>query len=131
MRRLSRFFTPALLSIGTALTAYGGYGAGVGHVAGAGLSHWAQVAALAVSGFGLLGFGLWRNRRSTKTPPASLAADLTALERLIPTLRQHPDGLDTLQDLIDVLFESCHRSGVVRPASTLAKRTRKGGRADG
>lgn len=132
MRRLSSFFTPALLSVGTALTAYGGYGAGVGHAAGAGLPHWLQVAALAASGLGLLGFGLWRNGRDTAASPASsFAADLTALERLIPTLRKHPDGLDTLQDLIDVLFEASHRPHAARTATTLVERSRKGGPVDG
>ncbi|MGC1276104.1 MAG: hypothetical protein WBC44_20565 [Planctomycetaceae bacterium] len=131
MRRLSRYFTPALLSVGTALSAYGGYGAGVGHAVGAGLPHWLQVAALAASGLGLLGFCQWRNGRGMEPPPASFAADLTALERLVPTLRKHPDGLATLQDLIDVLFESCHRPEAVRAGTTLVERSRKGGRADG
>ena len=130
MLRLSRFFTPASLLAGAALVAYGGYGAGVGQTAAAGVSHWLQVAAVAGSGAGLLGTGLWRGRLATDRPSASFAADLAALERLIPTLRTHPDGLGALQDLIDVLFEACHRPEATRVSRPTVERTPKGGRTD-
>ena len=129
MRHVTRFLSPLSQAAGAALAAYGGYGAGLGQAAGAGLSHWLQVAAAGAAGIGLFGFGLWRNRRTGEASP-SFAADLAALERLVPTVRNHPDGLSTLQDLIDVLFESCHRPDAAPKAETLVERSRKGGRTD-
>jgi hypothetical protein len=127
MRGWSLFSAPLPLSAGAALAAYGGYGVGVGHAVGAGLGHWLQAAAVVVTALGLFGYGLWR-LRCGKAETGSLAADLAALERLVPTVRHHPQGLEVVQDLIDVLFEARHRpSPARRPASQVAQ----GGRHDG
>lgn len=109
MRPFSSFLSPSLPTAGAALAAYGGYGAGLGRAAGAGLPHWLQVAAAVTAGIGLFGAGLWRTRRPATEPAGALSDDLAALERLVPALRRHPDGLSTLQDLIEVLFEARHR----------------------
>ena len=128
MRHLSRFLTPLLLTAGAALTAYGGYGAGLGQAAGAGLPHWLQVAAAGVAGVGTFGYGAWRSRGRSGEPAGSFAADLAALERLVPTLQRHPDGLKSLQNLVDVLFEARHRPESIPQGETLVE---KEGRRDG
>jgi hypothetical protein len=122
MRHLSPFVSPLLLAGGAGLTAYGGYGAGLGQAAGAGLPHWLQVAAAIAAGLGLFGAGLWRTRPTAGHPAGSLSDDLAALERLIPTVSKHPDGLSTLQDLIEVLFESWHRPQAVHQTATLVEK---------
>ena len=109
------------LTAGAGLTAYGGYGAGLGHAAGAGLPHWLQVAAALAAGGGAFGVGVWRTRRTAVEPAGSFAADLAALERLVPTIRNHPDGLTSLQDLVDVLFEARHRSTPAPKPTTLVE----------
>ena len=122
MRHLSPFLSPTLLAAGAALTAYGGYGAGLGRAAGAALPHWLQVATALATGAGLFAVGLWRTRKPATEPPGSFSDDLAALERIVPALRQHPDGLSTLQDLIEVLFEARHRPEPSRKAETLAEK---------
>lgn len=126
MRHLSGFLTPLLLTAGAALTAYGGYGAGLGQAAGAGLPHWLQVAAAGAAGVGTFGYGAWRSRGRSETT-GSFAADLAALERLVPTLQRHPNGLTSLQNLVDVLFEARHRPEAASNAETLVE---KEGRRD-
>lgn len=127
--------TSLLLTAGACLAAYGGYGAGVARAAQAGPSYWLQVVAAFAAGVGLFALGLWRARRPAAAPNGSLADDLAALERLVPTVRNHPDGLSSLQDLIDVLFEARHRPESVRkPESVrtpeaIAERAAKEGRS--
>ena len=122
MRHVSHLLTPLLLTAGAALTAYGGYGAGLGHAAGAGLSHWLQVAAAGAAGVGTFGYGAWRSRGRPGEPASSFATDLAALEGLVPTLQQHPNGLKSLQNLIDVLFEARHRPEAAPEAETLVEK---------
>ena len=121
MQKLARVLPQFAFAAGAALFGYGGYGTGIGHVAGAELSHWVQVAALFAAGIGLFGFGVWKERRRDDAEP-SVVADFLALERLVPTVRRHPEGLDTLHDLLDVVFESCHRPEMLKNQNTLAER---------
>jgi hypothetical protein len=125
MRHLSPLLSPLLLSAGAALAAYGGYGAGLGRALAAGPGHWLQVAAAGAAALGLFAAGLRRSRPSGPAPdgdpPGSLADDLAALERLVPALRTHPNGLAALQTLIDILFQARHRPAPAPAAASSAQ----------
>ena len=127
MALLRRFLPRLALAAGAALSAYGGYGAGIGQAAGGDLTHWLQVAALAAAALGMLGFGLWKAPQAPTDPAPSFAADLAALERLVPIIRRHPDGLAALQDLVDVVFEACHRPDLLKKHETLLERSGNAG----
>lgn len=122
MRHLSPLVSPLLLTAAACLAAYGGYGAGLGRAGGAGLAYWLQVAAAMAVSLVLFGAGLWRSRPAAGGPAGSLSEDLGALERLVPTLCKHPDGLPALQHLIEVLFEARHRSEAGHTAETLVEK---------
>lgn len=129
MRSLIQFWPTLIALAGAALAAYGGYGAGIARVAIVSTSHWLYVAAVLGTALICLGIGLWKPRRPVESP-ASFANDLAALERLVPKVRRHPEGLSILQDLVEILFESCHRTEASTTQDTLGESRTNGGRAD-
>lgn len=127
MERVRRLLPGLLMMAGAAAVAYGGYGAGISQVAGAGWLHWLQVAGLMGAGVILIVAAMTLVRRAT-TPSRLFASEITALERLVPTVRRHRDGLTALQDLIEVVFEAHLGIEKVSSAETHIERRSPGGR---
>lgn len=122
MRSLRKFWPRLATVSGAALAAYGGYGAGIGYAVGGTSWHWLQVLLAGGAAAGFTGLGLWKGRSSPAQASASFAADLAALERLVPKVRKHPEGLTALQDLVEILFEACHRPESISKRETLIER---------
>jgi len=114
-------------SAGAAAVAYGGYGAGVTQVAGASWVQWLQIAALLSIGAFLFVAAVLLVR-GVGAPYRSFAAEIATLERLVPTVRRHPDGLTALQDLIEVVFEVHIKGNAAGSPEALVERHRQGGR---
>jgi hypothetical protein len=121
MRRVTRFLSAMPLPAAVGLAAYGGYGAGLARFGDAGPTHWLIVAGLLTAAAGLQAFGVWNVRRAPNADPQPPALSLSIVESLAPVLLEHADGREVLQDLVEILVESSHRSA----ATTLAA---KGGR---
>jgi hypothetical protein len=107
--------------------AYGGYGAGISQAAGAGWLQWLQVAGLLSAGIVLLAAALVVLRKGASASP-SFAAEIASLERLVPTVRRHPDGVTALQDLMEVIFEAHLKQTAPSTPETLVERRPQGGR---
>ncbi len=128
MPRVSSVLIPLLAATGAALVAYGGYGAGVVQATGGTWPYWLQVAGVMTAGSALVAASQLLRTRQAGTASTTFAAELAALERLVPTVRNHPDGLTVLQDLIDVVFEARLRDGNAVKSETLVERRAKEGR---
>lgn len=127
--RGSKFLPTLAATAGAVLVAYGGYGAGVVLTEGANLTHWLQVAGLLLAGCACLAAGQWLRRGSgARETAVTFAAELAALEQLVPVVRTHPDGLTALQDLMEVVFEARVALSGARKAETLVERRPQGGR---
>jgi hypothetical protein len=127
VRRISKFLPVLLASAGATAVGYGGYGAGVSQMAGAGWLQWLQVAGLFSAGTALLAAALTLLRRATMTS-GSFAAEIALLERLVPTVKRHRDGVAALQDLIEVVFEAHLQAGGTAAPAALVERRLQGGR---
>ena len=121
--------------LGPPAAAWGGYGLGVAVTAG-GAANWAGAAGLLSAGaaacvVATLSAARWPASAGTPRTGNSFAEDVTALERLAASAAAHPEGLATLQDLADLLFEVHHPAAPApAPAADVVRDAGKGVRTD-
>jgi hypothetical protein len=128
MQRFRSVWPVAAFAAGMAALAYGGYGAGVVHATSGAPLDWLQVAAVIAGGAALVVASLWTFRRQHVAQPTSFAAEIALHERLVPTIRKHPEGVSALQELLDIVFEAHVRPANAKAGEVLLERRPKGDR---